>query len=133
MGKKAVYKVKAEDASFCVVALNTTEEDYRLAWLLNCHLKINLARTECLNHSFPVFSYLDEIAGINYTLVSNKIKGSYLAPQLKHVDYIFKISGNLTQEAESDILSKIRALHEVAACIPIKTEVSTLVSFLSNL
>lgn len=137
MGKKVVYKVNAEDSTFFVAAINSAEDDYRLAWLLNGCLKIDLARTEHLmpssDQTFPVFYYSDEVGGVSYTLVSNKIGANYLAPQLKNVDYLFKISGTLTDSIQAEALSKIRLLEEVFACILIKTRASPLLNFLSNL
>ena len=110
MGKRVVYKVKIEESTFFVAAINSTEDDYRLAWLLNNLLKIGLVRTEHItplsNQNFPVFFYHDEVGAISYTLVANKTSGTYLAPQLKNIDYLFKISGTLTEEAHADILAK---------------------------
>lgn len=136
MSKKVTYKVKANEPSLFVVAINTTEDDYRLAWLLNSSLKINLARAEHLaptsNQSFPTFFYMDDVGGISYTLAANKIEGMYLSPQLKNVDYLFKISGTLTESLKLELLSKIRLISEITACILIKTDSTPLLDFLNN-
>ncbi|MDR0659834.1 MAG: IPExxxVDY family protein [Prevotellaceae bacterium] len=137
MGKKVVYKVKAEDSTFFVAAINSAEDDYHLAWLLNNNLKTKLVRTEHLTDSteqtFPAFFYLDEVGGISYTLASNKIGASHLLPQLKNVDYIFKISGTLTDNFQAETLSKIRSLREITACILIKSGPPSLLNFFRNL
>lgn len=137
MGKKVTYKVKAEDATYFVVAINSAEDDYRLAWLLNSSLKIKLVRAERLTHAsdqaFPTFFYLDEVRGVSYVLASNRIEGSYLLSQLKNVDYIFKFSGTLTDGFETEVLSKLRSISEITACILVKSGTPTLLNFLRNL
>ncbi len=137
MGKKVTYKVKAEEPASFVVAINTTEDDYHLAWLLNNSLKISLARAENLVPSsskrFPTFFYVDDVGGINYTLAANKMEGIYLTAQLKNVDYLLKISGTLTENFKTEVLSKIRLICEVTACILIKTDNTTLLNFLNDL
>lgn len=137
MGKKVVYTVKAEEPTLFVAAINSAEDDYRLAWLLNSLLKIKLVRTEHItplsNQSFPVFFYLDEVGSMSYTLVSNKTNGTYLVPQLKNIDYLFKISGTLTENFQTEAISKIRSLCEITACILIKSGTPTLLNLLRNL
>ncbi len=137
MGKKIVYKVKANEPTLFVVAISTTEDDYRLAWLLNSSLKINLARAERLAtsslQSFPTFFYIDNVGGVSYMLVSNKVGGMYLTPQLKNVDYLFKISGTLTENLKAEVLSKLRSIPEITACILVKANNTSLLSFLNNL
>lgn len=138
MGKKVVYKVNQKDTTaFFVAAINTAEDDYRLAWLLNGCLKINLVRAEHtthnLNQSFPIFHHLDEVGRLNYTLIANKVDNSYLSPQLKNIDYLLKISGTLTDGLEQRVVSKIRSICEITACILIKTGTPTLINLLRNL
>ena len=137
MSKKITYKVKNEDPLPFVVAISTTESDYRLAWLLNSALKINLARAEYLasssHQNFPTFFYPDDVGGIGYVLAASKVKGIHLTPQLKNVDYLFKISGTLTEDLKQELISKIRLIPEITACILVKTENSAFLCFLNNL
>lgn len=102
---------------YSLIGIHSTEEDYRLAYLLNKYLKTKLVRYTIsldFKHSeaeFPLFEYKDEISFVNYYLINNKhvqlvnkpqsegLFGgnystmSYLIPEKKRVDYFLKIEG----------------------------------------
>ncbi len=133
---KVKHSVKSNEP-FSILAINSSEDDYRLAWLLNESLGIKLARDEHLSPSseqaFPAFLFSDEVSGLTYALVSNRTVGSYLLPQLKNVDYLLKISGTLTNEFHAVTLSKIRMLPEIVACIAVMPIPSALKTFFNEL
>lgn len=137
MGKKVVYKVKTDEPTLFVAAINSAEEDYRLAWLLNGLLKLQLVRVEHItplsNQNFSVFYYQDDVGRMSYTLVANKMHGSYLVPQLKNIDYLFKISGTLADRLQTETISKIRSLDEITACIRIESGSAVLFNLLRDL
>ena len=63
---------------YLLIGIHSTEEDYRLAYLLNKHLKTKLTRFKHhldfknSNAEFPLFEYKDEKNFINYYLINNK-------------------------------------------------------------
>lgn len=138
MGKKTTtYKVEP-DENFIAFAVSSAEDDYRLAWLLNTTLDITLGRTESTEQDeerlFPTFFYEDVSCKQHYTLAANRTKtGQYLIPQLKNVDYIFKISGTLTDERQTQLINALRIIPEISACIPIQTDSSAILFFLKKL
>jgi hypothetical protein len=101
---------------YSLIGIHSTEEDYRLAFLLNKYLKTRLTRfDQCLDFKnssaeFPLFEYKDEKNFINYYLINNKhlqfvnnennevlfggnYTVSYLIPEKKNVDFFLKIEG----------------------------------------
>ena len=63
---------------YSLIGIHSTEEDYRLAYLLNKHLKTKLMRYKQVldfknsTAEFPLFEYKDEKNFINYYLINNK-------------------------------------------------------------
>ena len=99
---------------YSLIGIHSTEEDYRIAYLLNKNLRTKLTRFEqCLDFKdsdaeFPLFEYKDEKTFINYYLINNKhlqfvnnndsevlFRGnytvSYLIPEKKNVYFFLKI------------------------------------------
>lgn len=105
------------EIDFHLIGIHSAEEDYRLAYLLNTHLKTKFNRYkfnldfENSNAEFPMFEYLDENNFMNFYLINNKhieylnndenvglfggnfSTTSYLIPEKKKVDYFLKIEG----------------------------------------
>jgi len=111
----SLLTLELED-DYSLIGIHSSEEDYRLAYLINKHLSTKLNRFkhnldfENSKMEFPLFEYKDENSFVNYylinnkfvQLVSNKKEGlfdgnystiSYLIPEKKKVDYFFKIEG----------------------------------------
>lgn len=105
------------EVDFNLIGIHSSEEDYRLAYLLNKHLKTKFNRYkfnldfENSNAQYPMFEYIDDAHFINYYLINNKYienvnannnvglfggnfsTTSYLIPEKKKVDYFLKIEG----------------------------------------
>lgn len=127
----AVHKINIEDfeeEDYCVIALHTSLEDYRLAYLLNRELGIGLAKCKLdipsqvnkVKSSFTRFTFDDEQKLVLWDLVQNKnvvetkeieskidlfsstkntfSTATYLLPEYKKVDFFIKI-----ENAESEI------------------------------
>jgi len=102
---------------YSLIGIHSTEEDYRLAYLLNKFLKTKFTRFKHnldfkdSNAEFPMFEYKDENGFINYYLINNKhlqfvnnnksedlfngdySSTSYLIPEKKKIDFFLKIEG----------------------------------------
>ena len=128
------------DASFSLIAIHCRLEDYRLAYLLNKHLELNLRRKEqdldynYFDASFAIFEWENEKIDRVWNLVSNVCKkeesalqssGSLfenqtaitrtvnLLPELKTVDYLIKVSNEDRHFNEKLILNKIQTIPQV--------------------
>lgn len=121
---------------FVLLAINTAEDDYHLAWLLNEHLSIALSRVEHVEQAiedfhFSVFYASDATGNPTFTLVRTLSSGKSLLKQLKNVDFILKISGTLTDDAIGSIIATIRTIPQISACILVKQAPSGFLSALS--
>ncbi len=128
---------------YSLVGIHSTEEDYRLAYLLNDNLKIKLTR---FKHNldfgnstavFPLFEYKDESNYINYYLINNKhlelvdnqykdglfggdySTTSYLIPEKKKVDFFLKIEGSNNEDFIQNLVSDLNKINQIITSYPI--------------
>ena len=101
---------------YSLIGIHSSEDDYRLAYLINKHLNFEFTRFKhCLDFKdstaeYPMFEYKDEEKFIDYYLINNKhlqfvsnqnnkvlfggnYTVSYLIPEKKKVDFFLKITG----------------------------------------
>nr|WP_321233754.1 IPExxxVDY family protein [uncultured Psychroserpens sp.] len=139
----ALHKLLVDDfydASFSLLAIHCRLEDYRLAYLLNKHLALNLERKpQDLDYnyfaaSFSIYEWENTKFDTVWNLVSNICKkeeaalqssGSLfenattvtrtfnLLPEFKAVDYLLKVSNEHRNFNEKHILNKIQAIPQV--------------------
>lgn len=139
----ALHKLVVDDfydASFSLLAIHCRLEDYRLAYLLNKHLGLNLKRkSQDLDYnyfdaSFSIYEWENIKLDTIWNLVSNICKkeeaglqssGSLfenptnvtrtvnLLPELKTVDYLIKVSNEHKQFNEKLILNSIQSIPQV--------------------
>ncbi|WP_372752780.1 IPExxxVDY family protein [Mariniflexile sp.] len=146
----AVHKLILDDVfdevECILIAIHTVLEDYRLAYLLNTHLKSNLIRKK-LDFSFgtgestyPIFEWEDANHLTTWSLVSNIckteslktetinslfdteekiIKTTYLVPEHKAVNYFLKIDNEFNVNKEKQILKQILQIQQVATAFSI--------------
>ena len=130
---------------YSLIGIHSTEEDYRLAFLLNSHLKIKLTRfkdnLDFKNSTavFPLFEYKDEANFINYYLINNKhiaivdnqrkeglfggnySTTSYLIPEKKKVDFFLKIEGCNNEEFIQNLVIKLNKISQIITSYAIET------------
>jgi len=130
---------------YLLIGIHSTEEDYRLAYLLNTHLKTKLIRFKhCLdfknsNAEFPLFEYKDEQKLINYYLINNKYsqlvnnqksKGlfdgdysttSYLIPEKKKIDFFLKIEGCNQLSFAKNLVDKLNNIQQIITSYSIES------------
>ena len=134
----AVHKLILEnvfdEAYYTLIAIHCTIEDYRLAYLLNSKLGINLKRKlddldfDKGKSSFSIFDWEDKTQLITWSLVSNictkelyqetegqslfnlenKVTKTFnLVPEKKRVNYFLKIENELNENKEKYIIKSI--------------------------
>jgi hypothetical protein len=139
----ALYKLLVDDfcdTSFSLLAIHCGLEDYRMAYLLNKQLGLNLSRmSRDLDYkyfaaSYSVYEWYNEENQISWNLISNVCKkeedslqssGSlfnlqnkvlktyHLLPEYKNVDYLIKISNDNQNFNEKIILGKIQSIPQI--------------------
>lgn len=129
---------------YTLIGIHSTEEDYRLAFLLNSHLKIKLTRfkdnLDFKNSTavFPLFEFKDEANFINYYLINNKhielvdnqykeglfggnySTTSYLIPEKKKVDFFLKIDGCNTDDFIQSLVTDLNKINQIITSYSIK-------------
>lgn len=133
------------DDDYSLIGIHSTEEDYRLAYLINKHLKTKLVRFKHpldfkdSTAEFPLFEYKDENNFINYYLINNKysklvnntknkslFEGNYstilnLIPEKKNVDFFLKIQGCNQQNLIITLVNKLNEINQVITSYAIDT------------
>lgn len=104
---------------FDLIALVSPVKDYRLCWLINKHLNIDLCRNEDLEINltrekklayFSLYSYYDNLDKLSVFLLNNKFNNDYLLPELKQADFLLMIKGGLADIEKDRYVSAIKAI-----------------------
>ncbi len=148
----AVHKLLVDDfydASFSLIAIHCRLEDYRLAYLLNKHLNINLVRLpqdldyKYLDANYSIYQWENEQEQTTWNLISNVCKkeeaslqssGSlfnteqtvlktyHLLPEFKKVDFFIKITTDEESIDESELLKKVQNIPQLITSYGIDTD-----------
>jgi len=132
------------DDDYLLIGIHSTEEDYRLAYLINKHLKTELLRfKEDLdfknsNAKFPLFEYKDKQKLINYYLINNKYSQSvnnskntglfegnysttsYLISERKKIDFFLKIEGCNQQNLAINLVNQLNNIPQIITSFTIE-------------
>ncbi len=129
------------DESYVLLAIHCIVEDFRVAYLLNYYLNINLQRKpqdldfKYVESSYSIFEWKDTEQLRTWNLVSNIckkeeesltssgslftdsnkiIKKHNLIPELKNVNFLLKISHDGNVLNEKTIITKIQEIPQIA-------------------
>ncbi|WP_299108638.1 IPExxxVDY family protein [uncultured Winogradskyella sp.] len=139
----ALHKLQVDDFyddSYKLMAIHCRVEDYRLAYLLNKHLGLKLERKEkdidfkYLESSYSIFEWDNETEYVLWNLISNVckkeedslsstgtlfdrpekvLKTFNLISEYKKVDFFLKISDEIQNVNEKQVLSKLQAIPQI--------------------
>ena len=127
----AVKKHKLEqaiDEDFCLLGVVSDEVDYRFCWRLNLELGTDFRREEDLHlyhkkleseQSFPLFLHSDKLAFLTYRIIGNRRDESVFLDELKNLDYLIHIQGEIYPDAIGEFIGKVSAVQEVRMCVPV--------------
>lgn len=135
-----VHSLGIEDfceEEYALIGIHTTLEDYKLAYLLNQHLKTRFKKAafnldfenKNNNASFSIFEYTNHQYDFDWFLISNSIKEdkatisnglplftemkTYLIPEKKNIDFFIKISGDIELEFVRKTIQKIKGVNQI--------------------
>lgn len=139
----ALHKLLVDDFydhTYKLIAIHCRLEDYRLAYLLNKNLDLNLKRKEedldfkYLESSYSFFEWNNETEYVTWNLVSNVckkeedslsstgtlfetnekvLKTFHLIPEYNKVDYFIKVSDEIQNVNEKLILNKLQTIPQI--------------------
>lgn len=124
---------------YTLIGIHTSEEDFRLAYLLNSNLQTKFTRSkfnldfENKRASFPIFEFINEENQLASYLISNKCIGNtsensainlfskdeffssttYLIREKKNVDYFMKIEGEISSKEIFNTIEKLNKINQI--------------------
>jgi hypothetical protein len=143
----AIHKLdidEFDEIDYCLIAIHTSLEDFRLAYFINQHLPINLSKSKDEIHInvkvgetyFSRFYFYDEEKCTSWNLIQNKnevigrekrikqdlfsnsaqetITKVFLLPELRKVDYFLKIENSEYKTQVLNIITKLKAIKNIA-------------------
>lgn len=125
--KKHKLSVSIEE-NYCLLGIVSDEPDYKLCWLINEKLKFSFRKTSNLelynkksgeDEVYPIFLFEDESTMLNYRLISNRGESAYYLSELKNIDYMLHIQGDLVPDNIKDLLKKLQKVDSIRLCVPV--------------
>lgn len=128
------------DESYSLIAIHCRLGDYRLAYLLNKHLELNLHRLDqdldykYFAATYSIYEWEDERKQITWNLINNvctkeedmlsssgtlfsnsqkTVKTYHLLPELKNVDFLLKISCEENYKYEAKVLEQLHHIPQI--------------------
>lgn len=111
-----------EEPGMVLIGISSHENDYRLVWAINNSMKFKFARISNLILDKSVddepaglsrYVFDDEERYIKYMLVSNRCKGGALFPEIRNIDYLVHVNGELIGKAVDDLLKTLKKMEIV--------------------
>lgn len=130
MTKKHKLEVAMEE-DFCLLGLVSDEPDYRLCWLLNQQLEMAFEKMDDLvlhhrklqeDQEFSHFAYDDEESMVTYRLIKNRTENGYFLEELKNIDYLIHIQGEIITDKIEPFLQITTKLEPIRICIPVNLQ-----------
>ena len=133
------------EENYTLIGIHTTLEDYKLAFLLNSHLKTNFHRAKYSldfdnkkeDVSFSIYSYTNKEYDFEWYLISNSCtqeatlnsnellqsteKKTYLINEKKKVDFFIKIIGETDQMFITKTIDRINTINQIVTSYNIDT------------
>lgn len=140
------------DEGYKLIAVHSSLEEYRMAFLLNKVLNIQLARAKKdidFKHkkvlaTYSLYKFYDESNMNSYYLFNNKFRGknavpqapalgglfegaeeavtTFLVPEYKRVDYMLKIEGDPSEGLVKELVKKINKVPNVGTAYQIEPD-----------
>jgi hypothetical protein len=117
----------AMEEDFCLLGVVADEPDYKLCWMINKALDMNFEKQEDLQlyhrkrneeQVFSLFSYYDPDAMTAYRIIRNKSENGYFLDEMKNIDYLIHIQGEIHADRISDFMQSVNSLKPVRMCVP---------------
>ncbi len=123
--EKKTLRLKVEtDHNYRLIGLSSHENDYRLVWAVNNQLKMKFIRIENLvmHHKkhgsdleFSRFFYEDEDRYLKYYLFSNRCPEGIFFPEIRNIDFIIQIIGEMTENDFNLLVKEIKSVSIISA------------------
>jgi hypothetical protein len=123
--KKKIVKLQISETNrYALIGISSHENDYRLVWAMNNAFSYQFTRIENLvifsqkvnaDLEFSRFTFTDEDKYLTYHLISNRCPDGFLFPEIKNLDYLLQIMGELDAKHLAAILKDLKKVSIVSA------------------
>ncbi len=129
MAKKFLLEIQPEPALYTFLGISCHLKDYRLSYLINQKLGYLLIKKEDLVTrsynlknvaGFSFYQYNDEDNYCFCFLLSNRSEEFILVPEMKQVDFMMIIEGEIRNSRKEQILKHIRSIPNVLTSFEIQ-------------
>jgi len=126
--KKLHKLVVEDDFNFLLIGISSHENDYRLTWAVNTHLKMAFKRSDNLQvqnprikeaQEFSLYQFTDPETQLHYDLLSNRCDNGFLLEEMKNIDYIIKISGDVRSNFPAQFVNKLKKINIITTAFEI--------------
>jgi len=130
--KKKALKLKIENKiNFKVIGISSHENDYRIVWAINEKLGMQFQKMDNLvvhntklkeDLEFSRYFFDDEERYLKYYLISNRCADGFLFPEVKNLDFVLQLVGELTGTELKTIEKKIKSVEVVSTAFILQPE-----------
>ncbi len=132
--KKKVHKLSGLGrTTFRLIGISCHESDYRLTWSINSQLGFSFKKAE--NHTisnphsgekmeFTMFSFKIPETSLKYNLISNRCDNGFLIENLRNIDFLLQIFGEIEGGEIKKIVTAINGVDLVSAAFELKVNES---------
>ena len=116
------------EEDFCLLGVVADEPDYKLCWRINQALELGFEKLDDLklfhrksqeDQEFSNFVYHDEDALVTYRIIKNRSDEGFFLHELKNLDYLVHIQGEIITEKIKAFMHSVGNLSEVRICVPV--------------
>jgi len=117
------------DLDFVLIAVTSTQKDYRICYLINKYLNFNLARVDDLEVNiypnsaepvpFSMYQHYWEASETTFYFIANRGVDGLLIPEMREADYFLMIKNYIDDEDLNDIINGLNKIPEIVAAIKI--------------
>ena len=118
-------KLKVENkVDYKIIGISSHENDYRMVWSINEHLGMQFTRVDNLlvhdiktgvDMAFSRYEFNDEERYIRYSLISNRCADGFLFPEVKNMDFILQIIGELSPGEFKALEKSVKSVDIISA------------------
>lgn len=125
MAKQIKLNISA-DIPITIIGIVSVESDLKLSWAINHLLDIQLTQSKMLaiqqpktgkSIEFPLFQFDDDYHLLKYSLLGNRYKSNYFFDELKNIDFMLIVRGELEFENKAEILLRLKTSPEITALL----------------
>ncbi|MEX2428565.1 MAG: IPExxxVDY family protein, partial [Bacteroidales bacterium] len=110
------------------LGIASDEPDYKLCWLINQQLGTSFIKGDDLvvfnskinqQQEVSLFAYYDENKMVTYRLISNRPSSGYFLSDLKNIDYVLHIQGDVVTNEIDELIGSIIKTEGIRLCVPV--------------